>query len=235
MMLDMKRSLPILGAMVMPLVALLLGCQGPRPAIKDVQIQLSDEAAYRQFWQHTLDSVRHFGYSLDRVDPPAGMVISDPLTSKQWFEFWRNDTLDAAGVTEASLHTIRRQVRVEVHRDAGSPDAYFVTARVSVQRLSQMERQITNSATAARAFTGKAPAVQSSSTSMEMTGFWVDLGRDRTLERAILYRVALYPSAKVILMSDNQDGPVKQPADEDLLDENARAAASEPAEQDHNQ
>jgi len=37
-----------------------------------VDVQVGDEEAYRQFWLHAIRAVRHFGYDLDRTDPARG-------------------------------------------------------------------------------------------------------------------------------------------------------------------
>ncbi len=183
--------MPHIAAAGLLIVGWLVGCQAPQRSVgRNEQVALPDEAAYRQFWFHTIAAVRHFGYEMDRVDPAAGVITSKPLTSKQWFEFWRNDTLGLEQVLESSLQTIRRQVRVDVKTAPTNKHEYDVSVRVNVQRFSQTERQVTTSSSAGQAFS-KLPPVRPAATPAEAGPHWVDLGRDSKLEQAILRRILL--------------------------------------------
>lgn len=230
MMQDMKRSYHTLAMAVLTMLVLVAGCRGPQPIPCNVQVQLPDEEAYRQFWSHSVNSVRHFGYELDRVDPAAGVITSEPLTSKQWFEFWRNDTLGADQVGEASLHTMRRAVRVEVQPTLQDKNEYVVSVRVNVERISQIERQVTVTSAGAQTMTGKLPPVQQAGSPAEAQPHWVDLGRDRTLEAAILQQICHYPDARIIPVSDNQGATGTLPSTQPSQDESRELpATSEPA------
>lgn len=194
--------------------ASLAGCQAPRPITGQVSVSLADEEAYRQFWGHSVATVRHFGYEMQRVDPAAGVIVSEPMTSKQWFEFWRNDTLAAGQVVEASMHTTRRQIRVHV-QPMGEPKTYLVDVRVDVQRMSQPDRQVTTSASVAHAYTDRLPTEQAT-TEAEAAVHWVDMGRDRVLETAILERLSRWPDARIIQAPQTEAAetqPATQPAD----------------------
>ncbi len=201
-------------ALLLSALPLTAGCQGsaPRVAPDRVRVQLEDDDGYRQFWQHAVKSVRDFGYDLDRVDPAAGVITTHRLTSKQWFEFWRTDTVGAEQVLESSLHTIWRRVRVEV-RPGDGPDQYLVDATVEVQRESVPERQFTTSATAAEAFDDSLPTVGEPGAGIEGDRYAVDLGRDPTLEAAILERIARYPGATAVPREQNEEATAaNQPA-----------------------
>ena len=158
-------------------------------------------------------SVRHFGYDLDRVDPAAGVITTQPLTSKQWFEFWRNDTLAADQVTEASLHTIRRQIRLTVQPTANKSE-YLVDAVVNIEREERPERQVTTASNALQAFSPKLPSQNQSASATEAGTYWADLGRDPVLEAALIKQVAGWPDAKIIVPSGNAVTPETQPAEE---------------------
>ncbi len=213
----MNTSHGTIGRLFVTAAALVLaGCTAHRPLHTQVDVSLGDEEAYRQFWQHTIKSVRHFGYELDRVDPAAGVITSKPETSKQWFEFWRNDTLGAEQVAEASLHTIRRQIRLTV-QPLASKNEYLVDAIVNIQREERPERQITTPSNVIQAFTPRLPTEEKTASAAEGRVYWADLGRDPELEAALLRQIARWPGAKVIIPSDNEvDMPAAatQPAEE---------------------
>jgi hypothetical protein len=195
--------------LVISLAGLILaGCRAPGPTTSQVDVQLGDEDAYRQFWLHAIRSVRHFGYDLDRADPAAGVITSHPLTSKQWFEFWRNDTLAADQVLEASLQTVRRQIRLTV-QPTPNKEEYLVNAVVNVERQDRSERQVTTPANVMQAFNPKSSLGAAGTSGI----VWVDLGRDPVLEAALLKQVAQWPGARVV--ATESAGPAAtQPAEE---------------------
>ncbi len=191
----------------------LAGCRSPGPLPSRVDVRLENEVAYRQFWFHAIRSVKHFGYDLDRADPAAGVIASKPLTSKQWFEFWRNDTLAADQVAEASLQTIRRQINLTVHPTPNTGE-YLVSAVVNVERQERPEQALTTPSNAVQAFNPR------KTTSAQAAGIrWMVLGRDPVLEAAVLQQVAHWPGAKVIVVSEEatpasepaEPGPIAQP------------------------
>lgn len=173
------------------------GCQTARPIHTQVDVRLDDEEAYRQFWLHVIRSVRHFGYDLDRADPAAGVITTHPVTSKQWFEFWRNDTLAADQVAQASLHTIRRHIRLTV-QPTGNGE-YRVDAIVNVERQEGPEQQITTAVNALQAFNPKTRGRYPADVTGEAGTYWEDLGRDPVLEAALIKQIARWPGAKVVI------------------------------------
>ena len=209
----MNTTLGAIGRLLVVTLAglVLAGCRAPGPASSQVEAQLGDEEAYRQFWLHAIRSVRHFGYDLDRADPAAGVITSQPLTSKQWFEFWRNDTLAADQVLEASLQTIRRQIRLTV-QPTPSKEEYLVSAVVNVERQERSERQVTTPTNVMQAFNPKSTLGAASATESGIV--WVDLGRDPVLEAALLKRVADWPGAKVVTAAEGTGPAATQPAEE---------------------
>src|SRR5436190_5843193 len=56
------------------------------------------------------DVTRHYGFLIDRRDYRSGLLKSQPLVSKQWFEPWRRDLVTLNDLREASIHPIRRVV-----------------------------------------------------------------------------------------------------------------------------
>jgi hypothetical protein len=206
----MNTTFGMIGRLLVVALAgfILAGCRAPGPTTSRVEAQLADEDAYRHFWLHAIRSVRHFGYDLDRADPAAGVITSRPLTSKQWFEFWRNDTLAADQVLEASLQTVRRKINLTI-QPTPDKEEYLVSAVVNVERQDRSERSVTTPANVMQAFNPKSSWGAASTSGIT----WVDLGRDPVLEAAVLKQIALWPGARIVAAEST--GPAgTQPAEE---------------------
>lgn len=89
------------------------GCQapaqpsGPTAAL----VRLSDR---ERFLDRTLTVLREHDLQPQRVDWDAGLAVTQPTTSGQWFEFWRSDAPGAYQTLESSLHTTQRVVTIQV-------------------------------------------------------------------------------------------------------------------------
>jgi len=173
-------------------------------------VRLENRQEYLQFWRQCVDTVRSFGFRLDRVDPSAGVITTYPETSKQWFEFWRRDVQGADELLEASLHTVRRKLAVRV-TPAGEPHRYRVTAEATVERLSLPERQVTASSAALQAFGSRLPTAEGEIEGPQARGHWVLLGRDGRLERAVLGEILRrWPGARTAAQSQPATRPTSQ-------------------------
>ncbi len=82
-----------------------LGCSEP---IATAPEPLLVQAEVDQIWQLCQTELKTRGFHLNRVDRRSGIIETYPLTSKQWFEFWRQDVVTVYDLAESSLHTIRR-------------------------------------------------------------------------------------------------------------------------------
>ena len=60
---------------------------------------------FDHLWLAAEDAARSRGFVIDRQDYRSGLLTTLPLTSKQWFEFWRNDAQTLNDVSDASLAT----------------------------------------------------------------------------------------------------------------------------------
>jgi hypothetical protein len=122
----------------------------PDPATAYPKYWLSKPAAasvlsqdYEMLWDACGDVARDDLFTVDRQDYRDGLLTTQPLISRQFFEFWRPDTGDAKGVVMNSLQTIRRTIRFDFEK---LPDGYAATPRVLVERLSQPEGRVTSPA-----------------------------------------------------------------------------------------
>jgi hypothetical protein len=108
-------ALAILVAITLP------GCQAPVPPSGPTQIVLH-VPDYDAFVDASLSVLRRYEFTPDRVDRSHGLIISQPTTSGQWFEWWRVDSLGGYQTLESSLHTTRRIVTVNIQPVSAGED-----------------------------------------------------------------------------------------------------------------
>lgn len=122
----------------------------PDPATAYPQYWLSKPAAasvwsgnYDKLWGACGDVARDELFILDREDYRDGLLTTQPLVSRQFFEIWRPDTGDTHDLIINSLQSIRRTIRFEFEKSSGG---YSATPKVLIERLSQPEVRTTTAA-----------------------------------------------------------------------------------------
>ncbi len=186
----------------------LAGCQAPPPPSGPTELTLH-VPDYEAFVDSSLSTLRLYDFKPDRVDRVGGLIVTAPTTSGQWFEWWRVDSLGAYQTCEASLHTTRRIVTVNIvpaAADTGvapvpepvetSPTTaptggtYRVAVQVDKQRYSAPERQITTASGALAIYSERTPTVEGLRGPRSRRVEWVPLGRDGLLESFLLAKLA---------------------------------------------
>src|SRR5438034_1482151 len=91
---------------------------------------------FDQLWNACEDSARHFGFILDRLDRRAGLITTQPLVSKQFFEFWRPDVVTGDDLADSSIATYRRTLRFQLEKlDGGkSGGGYRASPSILIER-----------------------------------------------------------------------------------------------------
>ncbi len=173
------------------LAIIITGCQEPAsPVDYNTQVfTVADAEQSALLWDTCQDVLRRNRFTLDRVDRPAGVITTFPVTSQQFFEFWRHDVDTAFDLADASLSTIRRQARVDVTPIEDNPDKLQVCVTVRVERLSAPERQFNSSATVLQYFGEELPGESGQRRLTRADDYWFDLGRDGAMERYLLDRI----------------------------------------------
>lgn len=197
---------------IVTLATLLAGCQAPPQPTGPTQVTLRI-ADYPAFVDAALSRLRLCDFHPDYVDRTHGLIITEPTTSAQWFEPWRVDARGPYHALEASLHTIRRVVTVEIEGldDAAlaaqaapleplttmpaEPPQYRLSVRVDKARLSLPERQVTTSSGALNMYSPRYPSRAGLRGVWATRGEWVDLGRDALLEAFLLEKLTGLPPA----------------------------------------
>jgi hypothetical protein len=171
---------------------LLCGCHAPAPPPPDghsaIQLQLADAAEFDRLWDVTTTVLRNHEFYPVREDRASGLIVTTPVTSQQWFEFWRHDVDDADSLVEASVHTVRRAATVRI--DRGSvPETYLLVVQIDKQRLSLPDRQITAPGSAYGAFGSRLPTTAGQLVSAAEAQTWLPAGRDPVLEDNLLRQI----------------------------------------------
>ena len=151
---------------------------------------LADDEQLDALWESCQEVLRRNRFRLDRVDRRAGVISTYPVTSQQFFEFWRQDVATFHDLMAASVNAIRRRVTVQVDREESGAGAYRVSVVVAKEQLSARERQFNNSAAALRVFDNELPGEAGERVLTRSSDCWVALGRDGAMERRLLRQIA---------------------------------------------
>jgi hypothetical protein len=164
------------------LLCISAACQRPAQPEGPTHSQISEDAL-RDAWDAALSVLRRYDFLPDRQDRAQGVITTLPKTSRQWGEFWRQDTADGYSLAESSLHTTQRKVTIRFLREP----TWQVQVQVDVYRLSVPESQITTASAAFQAFSGVLPTTEGT---QQIQGAarrqWVHLGRDEAMENRLL-------------------------------------------------
>jgi len=172
---------------LIPFLVGLVGCQQPHPPSEpSPETLLIQKGDIDMAWDQTLDVLREHYFIPDRQDRRAGLIVSYPDLSKQWFEFWRDDAQGNYEVAESSLHTVRRTVEV---RFVPVKDKYEIKVCVLVHRKSEPGRQITSSSGAYMAFRDNVPLVTGDTPKRKNVLQWVFVGEDTRMENYLIRRI----------------------------------------------
>jgi len=167
------------------------GCHKPVPPVEPTRQSfiVADEEQVDAFWETCQAVLRGNRFLLDRVDRNAGVITTFPVTSQQFFEFWRHDVDTAHDVLIASLSAMRRRAAIEVQSPPDNPMALNVSITINTERLSAPERQFNNSAQALRLFGEEMPGEAGEPRLTQRDDYWINEGRDGAMERRILQQI----------------------------------------------
>lgn len=146
-------------------------------------VSVSGEA-FAPLWEAAVETARAYHFTIDRTDYRLGVLTTDPLLSKQFWEIWYRDVVDPAHLIESSLASERRTIRFEFERLASG--AYQVRPKVLIERYSLAERRVTSVWQYREAVMGSSDPVRTSLAGEQTpSAYWYAVGRDHALERAL--------------------------------------------------
>ncbi len=146
----------------------------------------------KKLWNACEESARHYGFVLDRQDYRGGVLTTDPLISKQFFEFWRNDVQTAEDLADSSINTYRRTLRFVITKQ---PSGEYVAAPfVLIERFAQAEHPVSSQVYLRNAFrtqggTRPAGTPEADRGVYLPTRYWYATGRDQVLEKDVAKQV----------------------------------------------
>lgn len=144
-------------------------------------------------WEACKSIARSYLFAIDREDFRAGLITTEPMISRQWWEFWRSDTGTLSDLMQNSTATVRRTLRFEVTRDQQA--GFTITPKVLVERLAVLERRITSVAQYRQAFAGPAApsrfaVARDEEPTLDLPArYWYPVGRDVKMERQVAARL----------------------------------------------
>ncbi len=171
-------------------ICALNGCHHPAPPVEltTQEIALSNAGEYEILFDACLDTLRDHRFKLDRVDRHEGTITTFPVTSQQFFEFWRNDVYTAYDLVEASLLTIRRRVEIRL-LGQGSPLHKKLVITVHRERFSTPDRQYNTSAAAFRVYSRSLPSTSGEIVVPKRDDVWLEAGRDGIAEQRLINEI----------------------------------------------
>jgi hypothetical protein len=96
-------------------------------------------ANFQKLWDTSETVARQYLFSIDLRDFRQGLLTTQPMVSKQWFEPWRKDAGTFRDVEENSLGAIRRTIHFQFARNLDG--TYTVTPKVVVERQVVVEKK----------------------------------------------------------------------------------------------
>ena len=98
---------------------------------------------YDEMWDACVEAARYRGFKPDLLDYREGILITQPLVSKQIFEVWRRDVVTLDDQVESTLATTRRIIRFEIEKEGDDDGPFRCVPKVLVQHYAAAERRIT--------------------------------------------------------------------------------------------
>lgn len=139
---------------------------------------------FQTLWDAAEDAARSRLFDIDRRDFRQGILTTEPLLSRQFWEIWRHDVVDGADLAESSLATERRTIRFEFARD--DEGSYTVSPKVLIERQSLAERRITSVSQYRDVLRGSPNPTRLDDAGESIpNAYWYAIGRDAALEASL--------------------------------------------------
>lgn len=142
---------------------------------------------FQAHWRAGLDVLDEHRFQIGRSDRRAGLITTEPLLGKHWFEFWRCDAASSADLWESTLQTIHRVAIVRIQPDPESASGFVVQAEVRTYRSNRPVQQITSTSEAYGMFTTGGRVDEDAS--RDGSEDFVELGRDDKLSAELTEKI----------------------------------------------
>ncbi len=144
---------------------------------------------FDSLWKTAFDVARDDHFMIDRTDFRTGLLTTQPMISKQPFEFWRNDVVDGHSMVQSALGTVRRTIQFHLSRE---PDGgYRCIPKVLVERESLAEHRITSVTEYHDIFSSTRQLSERDTDfgTPVVIEYWYAIGRDPALEKDLARRI----------------------------------------------
>ena len=121
-------------------LAALAGCapQYTTPVV-DMRPKTEAQLSFEAYWRASLDVLRKHNFKINLQDRRRGVITTEPLVAKHFFEFWRRDAATAYDLAEGSLQTVYIVATISLTRpDETKPD-YVLAVTVDRIRSDKIE------------------------------------------------------------------------------------------------
>jgi hypothetical protein len=102
-----------------------------RPAVAEAR------GAFEPLWEACEQTAHEYHFRIDRRDQRSGLLSTQPMISKQWWEWWRKDAGTFYDTQEATIANIRRTIFFQFRKDGGG--GYSVSPKVLVEKESKVD------------------------------------------------------------------------------------------------
>ncbi len=157
----------------------LLGCQRPEPVTNPMHINADPEKT----WLACKQELFSRGFEINFQNRDAGLIETSPLPGKQWFEFWKNDIVDARSLIKSSTQTTSRIVTINIQN---KQDNQFIQCSVLVSKLYTSSLADSRQARKEDDFYATQNFLEKNSEEQKV---WSPAGNDPKLEQAILQSI----------------------------------------------
>jgi len=101
-----------------------------RPAEVEVR------GTFDPLWEACEQTAHDYLFKIDRRDQRSGLLTTEPMITKQWWEWWRKDAGTFYDTKEATVANIRRTIFFQFRKDG---DNFSVTPKVLVEKESKVD------------------------------------------------------------------------------------------------
>jgi hypothetical protein len=102
-----------------------------KPAVVEVN------GSFDPLWEASEEAAHDFLFRIDRRDQRSGLLTTEPMITKQWWEFWRKDAGTLHDTQEATLANIRRTIFFQFKKNGEA--GYTVTPKILVEKESKVD------------------------------------------------------------------------------------------------
>ena len=169
-------------------MAFLAGCAGPQRTVPQAEPACIVDANVVDAMSAAHAVLGRMRFAVEKADPNAGLIRTEPLPAAQFFELWRSDNVSFRDAAEANLHAMRRSVELHFRPDQGQ---VYIDCTVRVQRLSLPGKDVSSVSQAYLIHSRSTPDLQTFSLTPQQRAAmaWIDVENDQPLAVEILERI----------------------------------------------